>query len=367
MRIRPAEGKPQSPVKIKVIGVGGGGNNAVNEMIINSGSFGDNVEFIVANTDAQALSKCVTPHKILLGEKLTRGLGAGGDPRVGRAAAEESEEKIYNSLVGAQIVFVTAGMGGGTGTGGAPVVARIAKEKINALTIGVVTRPFKFEQAIRRQYAEEGIKELRKHVDMLIVVPNDKIFEVIKDTTPLVEAFSIANDVLENAIKSFCEIINNIGLINIDVKDIQRAGTGNENVDAAICIGIGNGPRERVRAAAEKALSLELYDDIDISSASHLIVYIVGPTGISAKEIKDGLEYISTRVPASDLRWGQAIDDTLVDRVKVIIIATGIGKRESLPPEIEEELRSFDKISATSDFQDEILKEFLIPAALERK
>jgi len=368
MRIKPVACKSDSSIKMKVIGIGGGGNNAVNEMVINSKAFGENVEFIVANTDVQALSRCVTPHKILLGEKLTKGRGAGGDPQVGKAAAEESEEKIYNSLLGAEIVFVTAGMGGGTGTGGAPVVARVAKERVKALTIGVVTRPFKFEQAIRRRYAEEGIKELRKYVDMLIVVPNDKIFEVIKDTTPLLEAFSIANDVLENAVKSFCEIVNKIGIINIDVRDIQRAGTGNDNVDAMICVGMSNGLRDRVRIAAEKALSsLELYDDIDISSASHLVVYIVGPTAISMKEIKDGLEYISTRVPALDLRWGQVIDETLFDQVKVIIIATGIGKRGVLPPELEEEFRAFEEDSIASECQEEMLKEFLVPAILEKK
>lgn len=330
IRIKFSGAEIKQLAKIKVIGVGGGGGNAVYRMI-NSGI--ENVEFIVANTDAQVLSRSIAPMKIQLGEKRTKGLGAGGKPIVGREAAEESRDKIKEILQGADMVFVTAGMGGGTGTGAAPVVAEISRE-MEILTIGVVTKPFNFEGRVRALQADEGIQELRKRVDTLMVIPNEKLLSITDEKTLFQEAFLKADEVLRQAVQSVCDIITEVGVVNVDFADVrsimQNAG------EALMGLGYGSGPG-RMLEAAKQAIHSPLLEDITIDGAKGVLINITGGKDMSIGEVNDACSLIQESVsPDAHIYYGQVIDKSLENRVKITVIATGfpgnIGKKKLVKP-----------------------------------
>jgi cell division protein FtsZ len=302
--------------RIKVIGVGGGGNNAVNRMI----DFGvQNVDFIAVNTDAQALHLSKAETKIQLGEKLTRGLGAGANPEIGRKAAEESKETIEKSLLGADMVFVTAGMGGGTGTGAAAIVAEAAKQ-IGALTVGVVTRPFSFEGRRRSQYAEQGVEALREKVDTLIIIPNDRLLEMENKKIGFTEAFGEVDNILRQAVQGISDLITFTGLINLDFADVK---TVMSNGGAAL-IGIGEATGDHSAAeAAKKAIQSPLLET-SIDGARGLIVSITGGPNLGLHEVNEAVNYLYDFAdPDVNLIFGASIDETLKDTIKVTVIATG--------------------------------------------
>jgi cell division protein FtsZ len=301
---------------IRVIGVGGGGSNAVNRMI-EEGISG--VDFVAMNTDNQALLRSQAPKRVHLGDKVTRGLGAGGNPEVGQRAAEESEEELYTLLHGSDMVFITAGMGGGTGTGATPTVARIAREQ-GALTIGVVTRPFSFEGTQKSRLAEAGIEELKEHVDTLIVIPNDKLLETADKRLSLMASFSMADDVLRQGIQGISELITIPGLINLDfadVKTIMSMGGA-----ALMAIGRGSGD-DRAKEAAEQALSSRLLD-VTIDGARGILFNVTGGSDLSLYEINQAASIIrETAHPDVNLIFGAVIDEALEDEVRITVIATG--------------------------------------------
>ena len=315
--------KVVNPTVIKVVGVGGGGSNAVNHMI----AVGvENIDFIVANTDLQALEASKVPLKIGLGSKLTGGLGAGGNPEVGRKAAEEDTEAIANALKGAHMVFITAGMGGGTGTGAAPVIARIAKEA-GILTVGVVTKPFKFEGPVKMSIAEEGIKKLHEHVDTLIVIPNQNILRVADKKTPLNEAYAIADDVLRHGVQGISDVITRPGKINIDFADVRTIMQGMG--DAILGVGIGSGEQRAVDAATS-AMNNPLLEDTHIEGAKNILVNITSGENLSLIETEEIMEMITqTADPGVYTIYGQKVDPQMGDAVKVTIIATGFSNKES--------------------------------------
>ena len=306
---------------IKVIGVGGGGGNAVNQMI-NEKVKG--VDFIVANTDLQALDGSAAQTKIQLGPKLTRGLGAGSNPEVGAKAAQESESQISKTLEGADMVFVTAGMGGGTGTGAAPVIAKIAKDS-GALTVGVVTRPFSFEGSRRAKLAEEGLERLKKNVDTLIVVANNRLLEMIDKKTPMMEAFKEADDVLRQGVEGISDLITNPGYINLDFADIRHTMT---NQGSAL-MGIGSSTGEnRAAEATKKAISSPLLE-VSIDGAEHVLVNVTGGKNLSMFEAQEASSVIRQAANTNvDITFGMAMDDNLGDEVRVTVIATGIDKKK---------------------------------------
>src|SRR5512144_786274 len=314
--------------RIKVIGVGGGGSNAVNRMI-DEGIQG--VEFIVVNTDAQALTLTKAPTKVRLGEKLTRGLGAGGDPEIGRKTAEESADELYNVLKGSDMVFVTAGMGGGTGTGAAPVVAQVAKES-GALTIGVVTRPFTFEGARRMQSAEQGITKLKEHADTLIVIPNDRLLQIVDKRASLQEAFRVADDVLRQGIQGISELITVPGLINLDFADVRAIMS--EGGAALMAVGKATG-EDRARIAAEQAISSQLLD-ITIDGARGILFNVTGGPSMTLYEVNQAAAIIKeTAHPDVNLIFGAVIDQNMKDAVRITVIATGF-ERTGVPRRIVE-------------------------------
>ena len=309
--------------RIKVIGVGGGGSNAVNRMI-DEGIQG--VEFIVVNTDAQALTLTKAPTKVRLGEKLTRGLGAGGDPEIGRKSAEESADELYNVLKGSDMVFVTAGMGGGTGTGAAPVVAQVAKES-GALTIGVVTRPFTFEGMRRNQAAEQGIGKLKEHADTLIAIPNDRLLQIADKRASLQDAFRLADDVLHQGIQGISELITIPGLINLDFADVRAIMS--EGGAALMAVGKGSGD-ERAKKAAEDAISSKLLD-ITIDGARGVLFNVTGGPNMTLFEVNQAAAIIrETAHPDVNLIFGAVIDPNMGDDIRVTVIATGF-ERNSIP------------------------------------
>src|SRR5512143_582749 len=309
--------------RIKVIGVGGAGQNAVNRMI-EEGIEG--VEFIATNTDAQALSLSRAPTRVRLGDKLTRGLGAGGDPEIGRKAAEESADELYNVLRGSDMVFVTAGMGGGTGTGAAPVVAQIAKES-NALTIGVVTRPFTFEGMRRMQSAEDGISKLKEHADTLIAIPNDRLLQVADKRASLQDAFRLADDVLHQGIQGISELITIPGLINLDFADVRAIMS--EGGAALMAVGNGTGD-ERAKKAAEDAISSKLLD-ITIDGARGVLFNVTGGPNMTLFEVNQAAAIIrETAHPDVSMIFGAVIDPDMGDEVRVTVIATGF-ERSGVP------------------------------------
>jgi len=317
MGLKFVQNEPELSAKIKVIGVGGGGGNAVNRMI----EYGiTNVSFIAANTDSQALKHSTAGRKLQLGINFTKGLGVGGDPEIGRKAAEENRNDIKEILSGSDMVFITAGMGGGTGTGGAPVVAEIAKES-GALTVGVVTKPFNFEGPVRSKQALEGIAKLKEKVDTLIVIPNQKLFEVINETTLALEAFKTADDVLRQSVQSIADIITTHGMINVDFADVKsimlNAG------DALMGMGSGKG-KGRAIIAAQKAIESPLLDNISINGAKGLLVNITGNTDITLKEIQDAMDIINKTISdKANIFFGQVIDPALNDEIRITVIATG--------------------------------------------
>ena len=302
---------------IKVIGVGGGGGNAINRMV-DEGVSG--VEFIAANTDVQALSSTKAETVIQLGPKLTRGLGAGGQPEVGRKAAEESEEVITEAISGADMVFITAGMGGGSGTGAAPVIARIAKG-LGALTVGVVTRPFGFEGSKRGQFAVEGINELREHVDTLLIISNNNLLEIVDKKTPLLEALSEADNVLRQGVQGITDLITNPGLINLDFADVKTVMANKGN--ALMGIGIGSG-EERVIEAARKAIYSPLLETT-IDGAEDVIVNVSGGLDMTLIEAEEASEIVNQAAGHGVNIWlGTSIDESMKDEIRVTVVATGV-------------------------------------------
>ena len=302
---------------IKVIGVGGGGGNAINRMI-DEGVAG--VEFIAANTDIQALSSSKAETVIQLGPKLTRGLGAGGQPEVGRKAAEESEEVLTEALTGADMVFITAGMGGGSGTGAAPVIARIAKS-LGALTVAVVTRPFGFEGNKRGNFAAEGIAELREQVDTLLIISNNNLLEIVDKKTPLLEALSEADNVLRQGVQGITDLITSPGLINLDFADVKTVMANKGN--ALMGIGIGSG-EERITEAARKAIFSPLLETT-IDGAQDVIVNVTGGLDMTLTEAEEASEIISQAAGKGVNIWlGTSIDDSMKDEIRVTVVATGV-------------------------------------------
>ncbi len=308
--------------QIKVVGVGGAGNNAVNRMI-QSGLKG--VEFISVNTDKQALYLSKANQKIQIGEKITKGLGAGADPEVGRRAAEESREEIMHNLKGADLVFVTAGMGGGTGTGAAPVVAEIAKE-MGILTVGVVTKPFMFEGRQRAANAELGTGELRTKVDTLVIIPNDKLLQVVGKGTSMVEAFQIADDVLHQGIQGISDLIAVPGLINLDFADIRTIMK--DRGIAHMGIGYGSG-ESRTMDAAKQAIQSPLLET-SIEGATGVLINITGSEDLGMLEINEAASVISQAVdPEANIIFGAGIDPALESQVRITVIATGFDDVQS--------------------------------------
>ena len=302
--------------QIKVIGVGGGGSNAVNRMIDNGVK---GVEFITVNTDAQALHLAKSEHKLQIGDKLTRGLGAGANPEVGKKAAEESRDLVAGTLKGADMVFVTAGMGGGTGTGAAPVIAEIARE-CGALTVGVVTRPFTFEGRKRSNQAELGIEALKEKVDTLIIIPNDRLLEIVDKKTPMLEAFREADNVLRQAVQGISDLIAVPGLINLDFADVKTIMT--ERGSALMGIGIATG-ENRAAEAARKAIQSPLLET-SIDGARGVIMNITGGNNLSLYEVNEAAEIvIEASDPEVNMIFGAIIDEDLKDEIKVTVIATG--------------------------------------------
>jgi cell division protein FtsZ len=306
----------QSPARIKVFGVGGGGGNAVNTMIA-SGLQG--IEFIAANTDSQALEAANGDLRLQLGAHLTRGLGAGANPEIGRKAAQEDREAIEQALVGADMLFITAGMGGGTGTGAAPVIASIAREA-NILTVGVVTKPFAFEGRQRMKQAEVGIHELRDHVDTLITIPNQRLLEVVDKGTSLRDAFKVADDVLRQAVKSISDLVLLPGLINLDFADVRTIMTGQGK--AVMGTGTVQGEAGAV-AAAQRAIDSPLLE-ASVHGACGVLINITGGTNLSLLDVNEAASAVQMAAhPEAQIIFGAVIDENLQDTVRVTVIATG--------------------------------------------
>ena len=316
---------PDNVVTIKVIGVGGGGNNVVNRMV-KSGTKG--VDFIAVNTDKQALTMSAATYKIQIGEKLTQGQGAGSDPEVGRKSAEESRTQIAKALEGANMVFITAGMGGGTGTGAAPIVADIAKE-MGILTVGVVTKPFNFEGRRRMMQAEKGIEELRTRVDSLVIIPNERLKFATDQKITFANAFEIADDVLRQAVQSISDLIKNTGFINLDFADVtavmQNAGMAHMGVGRA-------GGKNKAEDAAKMAISSPLLET-SINGAKGVLVNVTGSMDIGLEEVEQAASLVQAAVHPDALTiFGATFDETLDDEIRVTVIATGFDKvPEQLP------------------------------------
>ncbi|MBA2541968.1 MAG: cell division protein FtsZ [Deltaproteobacteria bacterium] len=321
-----------SHAKILVIGVGGGGGNAVNTMI--SGNL-DGVEFVVANTDMQALEANMAPHKIQLGNALTKGLGAGANPDVGRRSAEESMQSIADLIAGADMVFVTAGMGGGTGTGAAPVIAQIARD-CGALTVGVVTKPFGFEGKKRGKQAVEGIARLEESVDTLIVIPNNRLLALVGQNTSMVEAFRKADSVLLNAVQGISDLMTVPGLINVDFADVR---TIMKDMGRALMgTGVGTGKR-RATEAAEMAISSPLLEDVNIEGATGILINITGGPDLTLHEVNEASSLIQQAAHEdANIIFGSVIDPNLSEEVRITVIATGFdraGKTQVIIPSSE--------------------------------
>lgn len=317
MEIEVMQHREISPTVIKVIGAGGGGSNAVNRMMECGLA---NVDFVVANTDVQALNYSNAPSKLAIGSKLTGGLGAGGKPEVGEKAAVEDTEMITNAIRGADMVFVTAGMGGGTGTGAVPVIAEIARSQ-GALTVGVVTRPFDFEGKVKQRLAEEGIEKLRKSVDTLIVIPNQHLLKLVDRRTPIKQAFTMADDVLRQAVQGISDLITHPGLINIDFADVKTTMEGQG--DAIMGVGTGEGDNRSVDAATN-AINNPLLEDSHIEGANHILINISGSEDMTLVEVEEIVKIVTANAdPDALIIYGTAIDNAMGDRISVTVIATG--------------------------------------------
>lgn len=364
-----AEVKPtmETVARIKVVGVGGGGNNAINRMIESKVR---GVEFIAVNTDAQALSSSDAAKKIHIGKTTTRGLGAGADPEVGRKAAEEATEEIVEALKGADMVFVTCGKGGGTGTGAAPIIANIAKE-VGALTVGVVTKPFAFEGDRRKDVADKGIDNLRSKVDALITIPNDRLLQIIDKKTSLLEAFDTVDDVLRQGIQGISDLITIHGLINVDFADVK---TIMENAGSAL-MGIGSGRGEtRAIDAARAAINSPLLE-LSIGGAKGVLFNITGSQDLGMHEIDEAARVITDAVdPGANIIFGAVIDPELQDEIQITVIATGFeGYNNPIPTHtIETRKAIFEPdptpISSNNFFDDSDDESSLeIPAFIRKK
>jgi cell division protein FtsZ len=308
--------------KVKVIGIGGGGNNALNTMISYELS---GVEFIAANTDAQALAANMAPVKLQLGSNLTKGLGAGANPEIGRKAALEDVEKIREALKGADMVFITAGLGGGTGTGGAPVIAEAARE-VGALTVAIVTKPFHFEGKKRMKQAEEGLANLRMTADALITIPNQRLLSISGKNMTLIEAFKKADEILYHAAKGISDIIVGQGIINLDFADVRTIMS--ETGMALMGTGISSGENRSVEAA-QKAISSPLLEDISIEGARGLLINITGGENMTLNEINEATTLVQKEAhEEANIIWGMVIDQAMREEIRVTVIATGFGKVE---------------------------------------
>jgi cell division protein FtsZ len=332
---------------IKVVGIGGGGSNAVTRMV-ESGMSG--VEFVAVNTDAQALLMTEADVKIHIGSQATRGLGAGADPRVGAAAAQESRDELKEALKGADMIFVTAGEGGGTGTGGAPVVAEIGRE-LGALTVGVVTRPFAFEGRMRAGQAEEGVQNLRENVDTLIVIENDRLLQVVEPTTPVTEAFRMVDDILRQGVQGITDLITVPGLINLDFADVRTimrdAGS------ALMGIGVAQGENRAVEAARAAISSPLLETSLD--GATGILLNITGGTELGLAEVDEAAQVVTAAADANaNVIFGAVIDDSMGENVRVTAIATGFGgrpRRRRVEPQPEEREREREREPGEAPFK----------------
>jgi len=363
--------KPQTTsfAKIRVIGIGGGGGNAINSMITDGQIQG--VEFMAINTDAQALLVNQANVKVQIGENLTRGLGSGGNPEVGRKAAEESREKIKEMLEGTDMVFLTAGMGGGTGTGATSIIAEVAKE-VGALTVAVVTKPFQFEGTRRMVSAEEGIEMLKERVDTLIVIPNQRILEVIDKKLSLMEAFRVADSVLNHGVQGISDLITIPGLINVDFADVKTIMTSAGSALMGIGIGVGE---NRAQLAARQATSSPLLE-VSMEGARGVLFNIIGGTDLSMSEVNEASKIISAAAdPDANIIFGATIDENLHDQIRITVIATGFDEsRKKLQQMVEsqDEMQQEQQSQFGGSFQarkDEEESEsiFDIPAFLRQK
>ncbi len=319
--------------KMKVVGIGGAGGNAVNRMI--DAELGG-VEFISVNTDLQALEAAKATHRVQIGGRITKGLGAGSDPVLGRNAIEEDRDLVAESLVGADMVFITAGMGGGTGTGASPVVAEIARQN-GALTIGVVTKPFDFEGKKRMGQALSGIEELKERVDTLIVIPNQRLLSIVTQETRLTDAFKMADEVLLNATRGISDVINVPGLINLDFADVRTVMS--EMGDALMGVGVANG-ENRAQEAAQRAISSPLLDGISIEGAKGLLVNVTGGADLTLFDVNQAATAITEAAGCdANIIFGAVIDEKLKDEMRITVIATGFGERE-----VRKTISSEDKV-----------------------
>jgi cell division protein FtsZ len=340
----------ENVAKIKVVGVGGAGGNAVNTMITGGLS---GVDFITMNTDLQALSASRADTKLQMGATLTKGLGAGANPEVGREAALEDREQIAAAIQGADMVFVTAGMGGGTGTGATPIVAQVAKE-CGALTIGVVTKPFVFEGKRRRQYAEMGIEELKNNVDTLIIIPNQRLINLAGEATSILDAFKKADEVLLHAVQGISDLITTPGLINLDFADVRTIMNGQGM--AMMGAGVASGERRAIEAA-QRAISSPLLEDIDVSGATGILLNITGSSNMTLHEVNECAVMIQEAAHEdANIIFGAVIDEKMGDTIRITVIATGFGKkvREVAQPPIRERVtitppRPVIRVPAVSD------------------
>lgn len=334
-----ADSVPQNAV-IKVVGVGGGGGNAVEHMLTTDV---DGVEFICANTDAQALAKSATRTALHIGSQLTKGLGAGANPDVGRQAALEDRERIAEALRGADMVFITAGMGGGTGTGAAPIVAEVAKE-MGILTVAVVTRPFSFEGRKRMKIADEGIRELQENVDSLIIIPNQKLLPVLGKNTSLIDAFRAANDVLKGAVQGIADLIVRPGMINVDFADVRTVMS--EMGMAMMGTGVGRGDN-RALIATEAAINSPLLEDIDLKGASGILVNITAGMDLSLGEFSEVGNIIEEYASeTATIVVGTVIEPEMTDEIKVTVVATGLCKAQEQQQVVQTEVRQRTAVAA---------------------
>lgn len=339
---------------IKVVGVGGGGSNAVNRMI-SAGLRG--VEFISINTDAQALAMSNADKKLHIGGKITKGLGAGGDPEVGRQAAEESKDDLFEALEGADMVFVTAGMGGGTGTGGAPIIAQIGRE-LGSLTIGVVTKPFSFEGKRRATSADEGVRNLKQKVNTLITIPNDRLLEIIDRASTVIESFRVADDVLRQGVQGIADLITVPGLINLDFADVRTVM--HEAGSALIGIGVATG-EDRATRAAQAAISSPLLET-SMEGARGVLINITGGLDLGLVEVSEAAQIVKEAAdPEANIIFGAVIDDKIDGEVRITVIATGFDaakKRDDQPVETGDSIE--DGVKA-------LINDLDIPAFLRKR
>ena len=332
--------------RIKVIGVGGGGGNAVNTMI-SSGLTG--VEFIVMNTDAQDLGRSLASRRFQLGSQLTKGLGAGANPEVGREAALEDRDRIAELIGSADMVFVTAGMGGGTGTGAAPVIAQVARE-CGALTVAVVTRPFHFEGKRRRKQADEGVERLSQAVDTLITIPNQRLVSMSSDKTTMTQAFRMADEVLLQAVKGVSDLINDQGMVNVDFADVRTTMSSK----GVALMGVGSATGEhKIVDAAQRAISSPLLDDVSIVGATSVLINVTGNSALTMYEINEASSLIQEEAHEdAEVIWGWVIDDTMEDEARVTVIATGFSQTQaatsSLPNRVVKEVMAGGRTSSGS-------------------